>query len=161
MIAGITGHQNLGDRETISWVKDSLTQEIQQQNITTGLTCLAIGADQLFAQILDSFQIPNIAIVPCEKYDETFSKDSDRENYYQYLASAKEAIKLDFPFPSEQAYYAAGKYVVDHSDVLFAVWNGKAAKGLGGTGDIVEFAKMKKKEIIHINPVTREIEIIK
>jgi len=157
MIAGITGHQNLGDRKTISWVKNSLTREIQQQNITTGLTSLAIGADQLFALILDRFQIPYIAVVPCEKYDETFSKESDRENYYQYLAKAKQLIKLDFPFPSEQAYYDAGKYVVDHCDVLFAVWNGKAAKGLGGTGDVVEYAKLKGKRIVHINPVTKNL----
>ena len=160
MIAGITGHQNLGDQEAISWVKENLAQEIQKQKITTGLTCLAIGADQLFAQILDGFQIPYIAVVPCEKYDETFVKEPDRENYHQYLANAKESIKLDFPFPSEQAFYEAGKYVVDHSDVLFAVWNGKAAKGLGGTGDVVEYAKKKKKMVIHINPVTMEIKII-
>ena len=161
MIAGVTGHQKLGDKETICWVENSLTKEIQKQDIITGLTCLAIGADQLFAQILDSFQIPYIAVVACEKYDETFAKESDRENYYQYLARANETIKLDFPFPSEQAYYDAGKYVVDHSDMLFAVWNGKAARGLGGTGDVVEYAKKKRKKIIHINPITREIKILK
>jgi hypothetical protein len=161
MIAGITGHQNLGDEETISWIENCLEQELRKYNITIGLTCLAIGADQLFAQVLDKFNIPYIAIVPSEKYVETFAQGSDRENYNKYLIKAKEAIKLDFPAPSEQAYYEAGKYVVDHSDMLFAIWNGKAAKGLGGTGDVVKYGKMKKKKIVHINPVTREIKFLK
>jgi len=160
MIAGVTGHQNIGDHETISWVETNLTREIQNQTITTGLTCLAIGADQLFAHILTKFNIPYIAITPCEGYEETFSGKSDQQNYFKYLAQAQEAVKLNFPAPSEEAFYAAGKYIVDHCNILFAIWNGKPAKGLGGTGDVVEYAKIKKKRIIHINLVTREIEII-
>lgn len=161
MIAGITGHQNLGDQETISWVEDCLIQEIPKYHITKGLTCLAIGADQLFAEVLETFYIPFIAIIPCDGYEQTFNKKITQESYFSYLSKAEDTIKLNFPEPSEEAFYAAGKYIVDHCDILFAIWNGKAAKGLGGTGDIVEYARRKKRRVAHINPVTREIEILK
>jgi len=36
----------------------------------------------------------------------------------------------------EDAYMAAGRRVVDLSDVMIAVWNAKPAKGKGGTADI-------------------------
>lgn len=161
MIAGITGHQNLGDQETISWVEKRLMQEIPKYHITKGLTCLAIGADQLFAEVLEKFYIPYIAILPSDGYKETFDNERALEKYSLYLAKADNAIRLSFPAPTEEAFYAAGKYIVDYCDILFAIWNGKAAKGLGGTGDVVKYAKMKKKRIVHFNPVTREIKIVK
>ncbi len=160
MIAGITGHQNLGDQETISWVEDCLIQEIPKYHITKGLTCLAIGADQLFAEVLEQFYIPYIAIVPSDGYEGTFENESARENYFSYLAKADDTIRLNFPSPSEEAFYAAGKHIVDYCDILFAIWNGKPAKGLGGTGDVVEYASRKKKKVIHINPVTQEMSYL-
>lgn len=161
MIAGVTGHQNLGDEQTVAWIKDCLLQEIPKYHITKGLTCLAIGADQLFAKVLEQFYIPYIAIVPSDGYEGTFENESARKDYFSYLAKADNTIRLNFPSPTEEAFYAAGKHVTDHCDILFAIWNGKVAKGLGGTGDVVEYARRKTKRVIHINPVAREIKIIK
>jgi hypothetical protein len=53
------------------------------------------------------------------------------------------------------SYLAAGKRVVDMSDVMVAIWNGKPAEGLGGTADIVQYALAQKKPVIHINPTAR------
>lgn len=39
-----------------------------------------------------------------------------------------------------QAYLEAGRFVVNHSDLLIAVWNGDDADGRGGTAEIVEEA---------------------
>ena len=160
MIAGITGHQNLGDENTISWINDCLTQEIQNYKISKGITSLALGADQLFAQILTKLNIPYIAVVPCDKYELTFEHKSMQENYFAYLSKAEEIIRLKFSIPGEIAFYEAGKYVVDHADILMAIWNGKAARGLGGTGDEVKYGKIRKKKIIHINPNNRKVRIL-
>ncbi|MCA1708813.1 MAG: hypothetical protein LC808_38260, partial [Actinobacteria bacterium] len=43
--------------------------------------------------------------------------------------------------PSEDAFFAAGRRVVDLSDVVVAVWDGMEAKGKGGTGDVVTYAR--------------------
>ena len=39
--------------------------------------------------------------------------------------------------------------------MLIAIWNGDDSKGLGGTGDIVQYAKFKNKKIIHLNPINQ------
>jgi hypothetical protein len=41
----------------------------------------------------------------------------------------------------EEAYEATGLYVVEHSDVLIAVWDGRPARGRGGTASIVATAR--------------------
>jgi hypothetical protein len=43
---------------------------------------------------------------------------------------------------------------------MIAVWNGKKAAGLGGTGDIVEFSKSIAKPLMHINPYSFEVQKI-
>lgn len=46
------------------------------------------------------------------------------------------------------------------SDFIIAVWNGKEARGLGGTGDIVKYANQTLKEVIHIDPIKKDIKSI-
>ncbi|MGW4103078.1 hypothetical protein [Streptomyces sp. NPDC004976] len=41
----------------------------------------------------------------------------------------------------EQAYLGAGRWIVDHCDRLIAVWDGRPARGLGGTGNVVANAR--------------------
>jgi hypothetical protein len=49
--------------------------------------------------------------------------------------------ELPYPTPTEAAYFAAGKLIVNRCDLLLAVWDGQPAGGLGGTGDIVGYAR--------------------
>ena len=58
----------------------------------------------------------------------------------------------------EKSYLEAGKRLVNESDTLVAVWDGKTAKGPGGTGDIVAYALKSGKKVIHINPIARQVE---
>ena len=59
---------------------------------------------------------------------------------------------LEFDAPSEEAFLAAGQRVVELSDELLAVWDGKKAAGLGGTADIVGYAKELKKPVTVLWP---------
>ncbi len=161
MKAGITGHQHLGTQETIQWVTESLESTIQKYKIQQGFTSLAIGADQLFAELLLEQNIPYTAIIPSKGYETTFQQPEQLENYRRLLQNAAEIVTLNFEKPEERAFYEAGKQVVDYSDIILAVWDGQPAKGLGGTGDLVAYAKSKKKRIVHINPVTQEVSKIR
>ncbi|MFJ8953478.1 hypothetical protein ACIRO1_25525 [Streptomyces sp. NPDC102381] len=48
---------------------------------------------------------------------------------------------------------AAGKEVVDQSDVLLAVWDGKPAGGKGGTADVVAYAQRQGMDVRIIWPL--------
>ena len=47
--------------------------------------------------------------------------------------------------------------MVDHSELLIAVWDGKPAAGLGGTGDVVSYARQSGKHVYQIDPVSRSV----
>ena len=119
------------------------------------MTCLAAGADQLFAQVILDCHGSFHVIVPCEKYAEAFDKSGGRE-YERLLPQAASTEVLSRTPCSEGTYFAAGKHVVDVSEMMIAVWNGQTAAGLGGTADIVEYARSRGKPYAHVNPVKRE-----
>jgi hypothetical protein len=153
MTLGITGHQELDDP---TWVKSEIIRilRLQAQPII-GVTCLAVGADQLFAQAVLECNGAVHVIVPCEKYAEAFDTSS-RRGYEQLLLRAVSTEVLSHTPCSEETYFVAGKKVVDLSEMMIAVWNGQAAAGLGGTADIVEYARVRGKRYAHVNPVNRE-----
>ena len=37
------------------------------------------------------------------------------------------------------------------------VWDGEKAEGLGGTGDIVTYARQRGKPVVHIEPITKVV----
>ena len=151
MIAGITGHRDL---KNIDWIKATMQIFISDIKITYGYTCLATGADELFAELLKQNNIRYTAVIPCANYETTF-EHSVLQNFLFLKHNASKLIELKYTQPSEKAFNEAGKLVVDNSEILFAVWDGEEAEGLGGTGDIVKYAKSKNRKIIHLNPITK------
>ncbi len=157
MNAGITGHQDLGSPARTAWVRETLRYLIEAYRVTHGLTCLAAGADQLYAELLTSRGIPYTPILPCRRYEEAFADACAREWFNRLLSAAPKIVWLDFDRPSQAAFFEAGKEVVDRSDLLFAVWDGQAARGIGGTADVVAYALSRGKPIVHLNPATDEV----
>ena len=51
---------------------------------------------------------------------------------------------------SEDAYLAAGHWIVDHSDLAILVWDGYPAAGKGGTADIASYARLVGCPFIHV-----------
>ena len=47
---------------------------------------------------------------------------------------------------------AASRLMVDAADELFAVWDGQPARGHGGTGDVVAYARERGKPVHVIWP---------
>ncbi len=157
MIAGVTGHQDLGNDASAAWVRAALLDVILQHRVKRGTTSLAIGADQMFATILVERQIAYTAVVPSAGYESTFDTPADRARYRALLSGAAETVILGYGAPTELAFFEAGKEVVNRSDVLFAVWDGTPAKGLGGTADIVLYARTEGRRVIHLNPKSRTV----
>lgn len=157
MKVGITGHQDTGTDETTSWVTASIRSTVGRLNPTEGFTCLAKGADQLFATVLEEQRIPFVAVIPCRRIEDSFEDEENRRSFRRLLAIAAGSVELPFAEPSEEAYFAGGKAVVDRSDVLIAVWDGKPAKGLGGTGDVVRYAMERGTPVVQLDLVNQTV----
>lgn len=92
------------------------------------------------------------AVIPCHDYVSSFETAEQRVHFESLLARARSIEQLDYPEPSEDAYHAAGHRVVDLSDKVVAVWDGRPANGKGGTADIVGYARSLGKRVIVIWP---------
>jgi hypothetical protein len=97
------------------------------------------------------------AIIPFDGYELKFSEGAHREEYFRLLNKASQIVILEKKDSDEVSYFNAGKRLVDLSDVLFAVWDGKPAAGLGGTGDVVKYTIQTNKKVFHLNPITQTL----
>jgi len=157
MNLGITGHQNLGNSSDIVWIRDILCKEIKNLVITRGYSCLAKGADQLFAEIILENNIDLVVLIPSQHYEETFKDSIDMSSFRRLKNKATTIIQLNNKEPNSFAFFDASKILVDNCEVLLAVWNGKPAEGFGGTADVVYYARLLKKPIIQVNPISKEV----
>lgn len=155
MRVGVSGHQA---RPGIDWhwVAEAIKAELEKlSDVAQALTSLAVGSDQVFAQCAMDRQIPVLAVIPMQGYERFFQDEG--LHTYKCLLGRCERIDLNALSDPEEAFYAAVKYVVEHSDILFAIWDGKPAGGLGGTGDAVTYAAALGKCCILINPIERSV----
>jgi hypothetical protein len=158
MRIGITGHQRLKEPSSWKWVSSELDSLLAQlESPLIGITSLAIGADQLFANAVLRHGGSLEAVIPFTGYENTFSEGHDKHEYTRLLNSASKVEILEKRGSDEEAYLEAGKRMIDLSDILVAVWDGKPAAGLGGTGDAVNYALQKQRKVIHLNPITHKV----
>jgi hypothetical protein len=74
------------------------------------------------------------------------------------LEQADHVIELPSEDTREACYLAAGLYVLDHSDVLIALWDGEPARGTGGTAEIVAEARRRGMPIAWVKIARSERE---
>ena len=112
-----------------------------------GVSNLADGADQLFAaHVLASGGTLEV-VLPCEGYAGSLIADDSRVRFEQFRRAAAEVVTMPFPEPSDRAFLAAGQALVDRCDHLFALWDGRPARGLGGTADVVAYARTRGRPV--------------
>lgn len=158
LYVGVTGHRELPDVEAWVWVRAELQTFLAGLCAPLlGVTSLAIGADQVFAETVLDLGGQIEAIIPFAGYEGTFRNDAELEKYEKLKNLCAHVETLAYSATEEEAFFNAGKAVVDRSDLLVAVWDGEPAHGLGGTGDIVDYALTKRKQLVQINPIARKV----
>lgn len=127
------------------------------------ITPLALGADRLAAKAALDQECGIYVPMPFPQavYEQDFtgnagmSQDAEPISAEQDLAQFRHLLTLasgkleldgdrgagpDDRHSAGRAYEAVGRFVVRHSDLLLAIWDGKPSNGLGGTAEIVHFA---------------------
>ena len=129
MIVGVTGHQAMPPAAR-AYVVTRLRQLLGElPRPVTGLSSLAAGADQLFAEAVLESGATLHAVLPARRYESTFNDAEDRRRYQTLLTRAAAVDILPFDYPSENAFFEAGKRIADRADLLIAVWDGEPARG--------------------------------
>lgn len=149
-------------RKAIERVKQAGTTPIMYRVLSP----LAEGADRVVARaVLDFPHASLVAVLPLtvEDYLDDFATDESKREFRELLSKSdcpvilrRHSIREDRRDPEDQAelrreaYEAAGRYVVNHCDVLIALWDGNPSNGRGGAAEIVEFALRQKRPVIRV-----------
>jgi hypothetical protein len=159
-MVGITGHRNLRPQDVPSLedrVREVLT-ELQQKYPHTPLTILsplAEGADRLVARVGLSCGARLVVPLPLprEEYKRDFATPESWTEFTELIAAADkcfdlplvegntpENIKTNGQHRTAQ-FALVGAYLVQHCQVLLALWDGSDAEPqiTGGTADVVNF----------------------
>lgn len=157
----VTGHRILAEVELINAGIDAALDHIQKRfpgESLAVMSTLAEGADRLAAQRV--LLRPNAKLIaplpfPQADYETDFESGGSKAEFRELLSRAAEVIQLKLPERRDEAYEAAGIYVLDHCDVLLAIWDGRDAQGRGGTGEIVSHARERDLPIAWVHAGNR------
>jgi len=150
----VSGHRGLSaqvEALIAPAVKAELARVVPEGSELVGLSCLADGADQIFAcAVLDCGGNLEV-VVPAEQYRDDLP-DTAKPLYDELFRRATAVHKCSHDASTSEAHMDASKLMVDRADRLFAIWDGKPARSYGGTADVVQYAKERGVPVVVIWP---------
>jgi len=155
---GITGHVNLTEA-SVPLVYAALSAELARYGTEfSGISCLARGADTIFAQaVLDRGGRLDV-LVPAADYRAAKVTPDHAPQYDAIVAHASTVRVLPHRRSTRAAYEAANRAMVACTDLVFAVWDGHYDAGRGNTSSTVEYARSRGVHVVVVWPdgVARE-----
>lgn len=143
MRVGVTGHTNLTPG-SVPLVATGIRKILSgQEGPLVGVSCLARGADQVFARVVLELGGRLDVVIPAADYRERKVGPDNRAEFEELIGRAATVRVLPFETSNRDAYVAANEVVFTSVDALVAVWDGAPPDGRGGTGDAVEIARAR------------------
>lgn len=140
-------------------LKNQIIRIIREEGVTYFITGMARGIDQFAAEIVLKLKqsYPEIKLecaVPCRTQPVKWEKTA-RERYQSLLAKCDRKTVLQEKY-TKDCMQKRNRYMVDHAEVLLAVWDGTP----GGTGSTVRYATEQRKKVYKIDPLSLQVEIL-
>lgn len=194
VIVGVTGHRDVSvnDQRLVQLIERELTRiaRISRGAPLLILSGLAEGADRL---VVDAARRAlggtywAVLPLPDALYSRDFTTAASRAEYAAFKAAARCVVKapimasrraLDaYGEPRNHQYAWSGAYIAKHAQVLIALWDGKPARGTGGTAQVVDWFLTNRtprsyrisrapqiksrerviEELVHINPANHKV----
>lgn len=167
---GVTGHRCLSDingfrfRERVRWVFDRIRELSHLQSYKgvyfTVMSLLAEGADRVVAsEVLKEDHSRLEVPLPLSEveYIKDFQTQESRQEFSELLKKASRVFQLPEAPDRETSYRQAGLYILEHCDVLIAIWDGEprdfdqVMPRKGGTADVVCEARKRQVPMFWIH----------
>ena len=163
LFVGFTGHRGLADPDRIAGAIEQVLQRLERAGAPlAAVSSVARGSDTLFVKAAQGRQLPWLLMLPFPQ--EEFRKDFSPAEWAVAETLMRQAVSTHIEPPAEgnrpagaarnDAFLECGIRTVDNCEVLVAVWDGLPARGSGGTGDIVGYARSQKKPLVWIHALT-------
>jgi hypothetical protein len=149
---GVTGHRKLDNPAYLGpAVHEAVGRLMRLLPVTSGtelvpvvVSALAEGADRVVAReilAVAGSRLEAALPLPLDDYLDDFMSEDSKTEIRDLLGRASEIWTAPPSASRDEAYEQAGRYVVDRSDAVVAIWDGEPAGGRGGTGAIVAYAR--------------------
>lgn len=140
----ITGHMNL-TTDTVSLIYKAITGALAlyAAHELTGISCLARGADSVFAQAILDLGGKLEVLLPAAGYREQKVKPDHAPQFDELTRRATTVRVMPFEEANRVAYKATNEVLVSTCDTLYAVWDGQSGVDKGSTGSVVEYARSR------------------
>jgi len=157
----VTGHRDLcADAALTDAVAEALARIDSRRRAGTSATpvglavvsALAEGADRIVARLAmqRGASLEVVLPMPPGDYLTDFKAASSQDEFDALLARATTVTELAWTGERDKAYERAGQVIVDRSDVVLALWDGQAARGRGGTAEIVSYAQQQGVPVLRV-----------
>ena len=144
------------DDERFAILKRQITEVsihvIENYQVNRFLSGMALGVDMLAAEVILKLRkvYPDISlecVLPCENQAKKWLQ-KERERYESILSHCDKVTTLQKMY-TDDCMINRNRYMIDHADVLVAVWNQQIG---GGTGYTVKYAQSLGVPVIVIDP---------
>jgi hypothetical protein len=141
---GVTGHMNLTP-STVILIREGIRRALVPYPVAEliGVSCVAAGADTIFAEVVLELGGALQVILPSADYRSRKVKP-DHANRFDYLVQQAATVRtMSFAVANRDAYQAANEALVVAADRLLAVWDGNTPADKGGTAAVVQYARSR------------------
>jgi hypothetical protein len=155
---GVVGHRFLDERSAAftSASCDAIIRGLPRPP-ARALSALAVGADTVFAQAALRCRLALHAYRPHARYATDFTDPEAYATYAGLVAAARDETRLPYAERCAPAYRAAMRAIVDASDLVVAVWDGRDAGPIGGTAETVRYARARDRPLVIVDPLRRRV----
>ena len=140
-ILGFAGHRALADPAAIGQSIRRAVEDFRKQvdGDVIGRASAAAGADMLFLEVCRDAGLAYSVVLPFpeDRFREDFETEAEwsrAKNLIDGAASIEIAPNHEV---APEAYHLAAREILDVADAMIFVWDGKPARGIGGTEETV------------------------
>ncbi len=126
------------------------------------ISCLAEGADRIITTcaLKADYEIQAVLPFPAQTYARDFSSPESKTSFQGLLSHPRctSVFQMDGNYDTlrDESYEAAGRVLLQQSDLIIAIWNGQEPRGKGGTGQLILEALTNQTPVIWIRSASPE-----
>ncbi len=128
----------------------------EEPPLLVAVSALAEGGDRIVAEeaLRAGWQLDAVLPFARQDYEQDFTTPESQASFANLVQRARAVFEIETPwFEGDRsvAYEAAGHVMLDHADLVVAIWDGRESGGRGGTREIMDEASRRDSPVVWVS----------